>query len=256
MPSCRVVFIIGLLSVHCSGAVISEHPTGADAGPVKLPSGDSGGSVIPPSGDAGGQALCQDLESDAGARLEALIQQNLACTSDDDCTRISPEGRGQCAALCGDLLTNQAGASMLLAAANTLCASFVAEGCQVQLPSCVAVAPLNICAAGTCEGWGVSLSPTAGPFALGACAPFEISFYTAESMSAVAPHDIVFALAPENGTIYADSACTTPLMGGSLMLPGGANSVAFGFVPLAAGQSGFSGSGSDHATIGIDFLPQ
>jgi len=200
--------------------------------------------------------LCQDLESDAAAQLEALIQQNLACASDDDCTRISPEGRGQCAAACGHLLTNQAGASMLLAAANTLCESFVAKGCQVPLLGCPAVAPLNICAAGTCEGWGVSLGPSAGPFALGACAPFEISFYTAESRSAVAPHDIVFALTPENGTLYADSACTTPLMGGSVTLPGGANSVAFGFVPLAPGQSGFSGNGSDHATIGITFLPQ
>ena len=145
---------------------------------------------------------------------------------------------------------------MLLAAANTLCESFAAEGCQVPFLGCPAVAPLNICAAGTCEGWGVSLSSSEAPFALGACALFEISFHTAESMTAVAPHDIVFALTAENGTLFADSACTTPLMGGSVTLPGGANSVAFGFVPLAAGQSGFSGSGSDNATIGIGFLAQ
>jgi hypothetical protein len=207
-------------------------------------------------GDADNQALCQDLENEAATQFAALVQQNLACTSDNDCTRISPGGDGECVALCGDVLANEAGAPTLGAAADTLCESFVAKGCRVPLLSCFADATLNICAAGTCEGWNASLSwNSAAPFTHGVCASFEIEFSTDQG-TALAPHDLVFALTPKNGTLYADAACTTPLAGGSVTLPGGANSVAFGFLPLAASQSGFSGSGPDNAIIGVDFLAQ
>jgi hypothetical protein len=71
------------------------------------------------AGDADAEALCQELENEAATQFEALVQQNLDCTNDNDCTRISPGGDGQCAALCGDVLTSEAGAPTLLAAANT-----------------------------------------------------------------------------------------------------------------------------------------
>jgi hypothetical protein len=84
----------------------------------------------------------------------------------------------------------------------------------------------------------------------GVCAAFQIGFYTTGSI-AVAPHDLVFTLSARNGTLYADSACTTPMTGGSVTLPAGSKSVAFGFVPLTAGSFSLSGSGPDNASFGI-----
>jgi hypothetical protein len=208
------------------------------------------------AGDGRDAASCQDLLQAADIQFAALVQQNLACQSDDDCTRIAPTGQGQCAAICGDVLTDEAGAPTLLAAAGTLCESFVDAGCALPVLGCPAYATLNICVAGTCTGWGASLKWSEASFVHGVCAPFAIAFYTAESMTALAPHDLVFTLEATNGALYADPACTTALDGGSVTLPAGSNSVAFGFVPLAAGQSGFSGPGSDGANIGIDFLAQ
>jgi hypothetical protein len=248
----RQVASPGLASGVTDGTASLDAPLG-DTGDA----GEAGDAADASSaGDAESQALCQDLENEAVTQFDALVQQNLACTNDNDCTRISPVGDGQCAALCGDVLTNEAGAPALLTAADTLCESFAARGCHVLGIPCFAGAILNICAAGTCEGWAASLSwNRAAPFVHGACASFELGFSTAQG-TALAPRDIVFALTPENGTLYADSACTTFLAGGSVTLPGGTNRVAFGFVPLAAGSSGFSGSGPDNASIGLDFLAQ
>jgi hypothetical protein len=270
-----LVGLVGLFSIHCSAAPTGSHPGDAGAGPTASSTGDSGGvtpggdSAAGAAGDAGdpadafgpsrveqdAEALCEAIEDDAAAQFEVLVQQNLACTGDDDCTRALATG-GDCVAPCGHVLTNEAGAQTLGAAASSLCAPFVDAGCQLPGFGCPAVAPLNICAAGQCEGWAATLVANGGPFVHGVCASFEIEFSTAASRTALAPHDLAFALTPENGTLYADSTCATASTDGTVTLPGGANSVTFGFVPLATGPSGFSGSGPDEAIIGIEFSAQ
>lgn len=60
----------------------------------------------------------------------------------------------------------------------------------------------------------------------------------------------------QNGTLYSDSFCTMALTSGTVTLPAGASSIGFGFVPLAAGQSGFQGMGPGSSPIGESFLAQ
>jgi hypothetical protein len=251
------VLVIGLSSlagaVGCSGAPIGAG--GRDSDAAILRSADDAGSTEQSGLDAGDDALCSNLGNNGSAQFYAIAGQYLTCSSDSDCTRIRVGGAGECADPCGNVLTNEAGASALPAAATMVCQAFVAHGCVVPSLGCLASTVLAICMSGTCEGWNASLSTTATSVVHGVCAPFEIQFITDESLTALAPHDIAFAMTTTNATLYSDSACTIPLTDGTVTLPAGANSVAFGFEPLDAGQSSFEGTGAG-ATIGMGFLAQ
>jgi hypothetical protein len=125
---------------------------------------------------------------------------------------------------------------------------------------CVGQDPTNICNVGSCTGWSPSLKSQATSFVHGVCAPFEIDFTIAGSKTP-APHDIAFTMmTPVNGALYADAACTTPLTGGTITIPAGASSVAFGFEPLDPGMFSFGGTassdGNQSPTIGMGTVAQ
>jgi hypothetical protein len=255
--------VVGLASLAgaagCSGALVGAGGTDGGA------SGDDAGSTMESGLEASADAestvesgleasadasSCTDLENTASALFYALADQYLACSSDNDCTRIHAAGAGECADVCGNVVTNEAGASALPVAATTDCQAFVAQGCSPPALGCLAYTMLTICMSGTCEGWKPSLSTTATTFVHGVCMPFEIQFVTDESQTALAPHDIAFPMTTVNGTLYSDPECTMPLTGGTVTLPAGANSVAFGFEPLDAGQWSVEGTGL-WGTIGL-----
>ena len=139
---------------------------------------------------------------------------------------------------------------------HRLYAPFVAAGCKVPVLGCPAQDPLNICASGICEGWSTDLTWSATPFVHGVCASFVITYHSTQSATAVAPRDLAFALTAQNGSLYADPACTTLLTSGSVTLQAGASQVSFGLVPLAAGQSGVSCVGPDNDQLGVSFEAQ
>jgi hypothetical protein len=246
------ICILALSSVHCGG--VSARPIADDGSSDGGRVGDSG--TIADAGDADSQVSCSELENEAAGQFEALAQQYLGCTTDDDCRRIAPQGAGQCVAPCGNVLTDEAGAATLLAAANTACGPFIAAGCKVPILGCPAGDELNICANGMCAGWSAGLTWSAASFVHGVCASFAITYDSTQSPPAVAPRDLVFALTAQDGSLYADPACATAMTGGSVTLPAGANQVSFGFVPRSAGQSGVSGVGPDSAMIGVSFDAQ
>jgi hypothetical protein len=258
MRSAAAVGILGLSLVHCGG--IAARPAAddgsSDGGPVGHTGvvGDSG--ALADAGDEDSPVSCSELESQAVGQFGALAQQYQGCTTDDDCTRIAPQGPGQCVAPCGNVLTNEAGAATLLAAANTACAPFIAAGCKVPVFGCPASDELDICAFGACAGWSAELTWSPTSFVHGACASFVITYHSTQSAPAVAPHDLAFALTAQNGSLYADSTCTTLLTSGSVTLAAGASQVSFGLVPLAAGQSGVSGVGPDNDQLGVSFDAQ
>jgi hypothetical protein len=81
-----------------------------------------------------------------------------------------------------------------------------------------------------------------------------IRLLIAATRRARAPHDLAFGVTSVTGTLFSDAACTMPLTSGTVTLPAGANSVTFGFEPVAAGQSSFAGTGA--ANIGMGFSAQ
>jgi len=258
MRRAAAIGIIGLFLVHCGG--IAARPAADDGSSDGGPVGHTGvvrdSGALADAGDQDGPVSCSELESEAAGVFGALAQQSLACETDDDCTRISPPGAGQCVAPCGNVLTDEGAAAMLLTAANTACEPFIAAGCQVPNFGCPADDELNICASGICAGWSTELTWSPPSFVHGVCASFVMTYHSTQSATAVAPHDLAFALTAQNGSLYADSTCTTLLTGGSLTLPAGASQISFGFVPLAAGQSGLSGVGPDNDQLGVSFDAQ
>ena len=252
------ICIIGLLSVHCGG--IAARPVADDGTSDGGPVGDTGvvrdSGTLADAGDEDSQVSCSELENEAAGQFGALAQQYLGCTTDDDCLRIAPQGAGQCVAPCGNVLTDEAGAAALQMAANTACEPFVAAGCKVPILGCPAGDTLNICANGICEGWSTGLTWSPTSFVHGVCTSFVITYRSTQSAMAVAPRDLAFELTAQNGSLYADSSCTTALTSGSVTLAAGASQVSFGFVPLAAGQSGVSGVGPDNDQIGVYFDAQ
>jgi hypothetical protein len=257
MRRAAAICILGLSLVHCGG--IAARPAADDGSSDGGPVGDTGvvrdSGTLPDAGDEDSQVSCSELENEAAGQFGALAQQYLGCTTDDDCTRIAPQGGGQCVAPCGNVLTDEAGVAMLLTAANTACEPFVAAGCKVPTFGCPAEDELNICASGVCEGWSTALTWSPPSFVHGVCATFVITYHSTQA-AAVAPHDLAFELTAQNGSLYADSSCTTLLTSGSVTLPAGASQVSFGFVPLAAGQSGVSGVGPDNDQLGVSFDAQ
>lgn len=230
--------------VACGGSVAGSQPDASseDAStrspPTDASAGADGGS--PADADAGGGsgadadagASCADLEDAAQAGLAAVVQQNLACQGDQDCTSIFLGPSGWCAAPCS-VLTNEAGAATVLDAAASLCSQFNAEGCKAPVVPCPA-APPAICAGGTCavyDFYATQLSPT---LTHGACAAFQLN-YKSFGGSPNAPHDLRVTMTASNGTLYADTACGTPMGDGGVTIPAGSTSAAFGFEPAAPG---------------------
>jgi hypothetical protein len=76
----------------------------------------------------------------------------------------------------------------------------------------------------------VTLTVPSSPIGTGVCAALALTL----SPSA-APHDLSFPVTASSGTLYADTACTTPLAAGTVTVPGGSQSIAFGFEAQAAG---------------------
>jgi hypothetical protein len=239
----------GAADVRSADAAAPSAQSGLDAG------GDAGFAMR--SGlDAGDDASCTDLENTASEQFSATTQRYLACSSDSDCMRIRADGAGECVDPCGDVLTNEAGASALPLAATVDCQAFLARGCKVQVFSCLGFGNLTFCASGTCDVGSVSLSTMAPTLVHGACAAFDIQFITGESSTALAPHDFVFAMTTTNGTLYSDPTCTIPTTNGTVTLPAGAHDVAFGFEPLEAGQSRLDGVAGTGTPIGGYFEVQ
>ena len=258
MRRAAAICVLGLFSVHCGG--VDARPVAGDGSSDGGNVGDTGAfrdsGTLADAGDEDSQVSCSELENEAAGQFGALAQQYLGCKTDDDCTRIAPQGAGACVAPCGNVLTNEAGAAMLQTAANTACAPFVAAGCKVPILGCPAQDELDICASGVCEGWSAELTWSPSSFVHGVCTSFVITYHSTQSGTAVALHDLAFALTAQNGSLYADPACTSLLTGGSVTLAAGASQVSFGFVPLAAGQSGVSGVGPDNDQIGVSFDAQ
>ena len=245
------------------GAQTAADPDGDDSSAPEDDSGDDGGPSFPDGcvGDAAG-ACCSTLANTASTQVYAAAVPYLACSSDSDCTRIAFSGAGACALLCGEMLTNEAGATALPGVAATACQGFTAQGCQTAWLGCPLTGggsgdtpyPYDICASGTCANWTTRLTSSDAPITHGVCAELAIQYIVAYSQTAVAPRDIDFAMTADNGTMYSDTACTTPLADATVTLPAGTSSVAFGFEPLAAGQAGLSGTASaSGATIGLAF---
>jgi hypothetical protein len=161
------------------------------------------------------------------------------------------------------MLTNDAGTAALPGVAATACQGYTAQGCETASLGCPFPGggntpyPYDICASGTCTNWTPRLTSSGTPITHGVCAEFTIQYMTADSQTALAPRDIAFAMTTQNGTLYSDSACTTPATDATLTLAAGTNSVTFGFEPLAAGSSSLTGTASaSGATIGIAFVAQ
>jgi hypothetical protein len=67
-----------------------------------------------------------------------------------------------------------------------------------------------------------------------ACTPLEVT-YTQGGIPANVPTTQTLTVAAFNGSAFVDSACTTPLPLGTLVIPSGTSLVAFSYQPSAAG---------------------
>jgi hypothetical protein len=254
-------------SLGCGGGAIGTRAAADDAGPGSSQSeldasgaldgsragADAGYDAGPGSSqselDASGDASCDDLASVALAQLEPIREQNLACSEDTDCVWGVAD---TCEAPCG-VLISQAGASAVQSAANRLCAPFAAQGCQVPELPCVR-AGTTICTGGNCAAYDVTLTPYPLPaFTHGVCTALQLNYVLYDGVDGgplEAPRDLAIQVRGSQGTVYSDEACTTPLVPpacdagasgscpwASLTIPSGSSSVAFGFVPTAAGHA-------------------
>jgi hypothetical protein len=265
------MILAGAVLVGCTGSVMlgaSGSTTSASTA-----SGSSGSSVSAGSGgsvsagssaSSGGGATsetCQALEMAAEKQLEAVVEQNLACSVDADCIEIGVGPSGDCAAPCG-VLTDESGAQTVQSAANSACEPFLAAGCKPPLLECPAFPPF-LCVGGTCATYSVAVTPSPLPtFTLGVCAVLHLAYSTgAGSADAGSPdaHSAIAVLMQSSiGTVYADAACTMPVttgspeMMGTLTIPAGTTGVDFGFMPDATGNGSLNvGPGIGGGEYGI-----
>jgi hypothetical protein len=196
----------------------------------------STGSTGSSSTSAGGgtSQTCEALEMAAVKQFEAVVDRNLACSVDADCTELNVGPSGYCAAPCG-ALTNEAGAQAAESAANDACQPFLAAGCKPPILQCPAFPPF-LCAGGTCATYSVQVTTSPLPtFTHGVCTALHLA-YSTQSGSPPATQAISVLMQSSIGTLYADPACTTPVTTGTLTIPAGSSGVDFGFVPAAAGS--------------------
>ena len=182
-----------------------------------------------PNDDGG---TCAALETAAEANLANAEKRLLACQEDSDCVWAFVNQSGYCSAPCGGLADN---AEAFLEAAATACATFNAQGCTPPEIGCP-VGPPAICAAGTCATYGLTITQSSTSLTHGQCGVLDANFYELSATDAGAPHDLAITISASDGTLYLDSACTTPLTTGTITIPSGSSSVAFGLIPQAAGN--------------------
>ena len=193
-------------------------------------SGSGGNSVI-------GQTTCNALEATAESAFGAWAAQHETCSADSDCTQVIFTESSYCASACG-WIGNQ-GAASAIDVATQDCAAFNALGCTPPRVGCPFLgAP--ICANGTCEPYKISLD-SSGSFVHGTCLALTEK-YEQSWVATPAPRDLALSVTVTNGTLFADAACTTSFT--SLTLPKGSSSVAFGFIPTAAGSFSISVDGN------------
>jgi hypothetical protein len=185
-----------------------------------------------PESDADAGASCADLENAAQAGLASLVQENLGCQVDSDCTSIflGPSG-GLCAAC--SVLTNEAGAATVLDAAASLCRQFNAQGCPPPIVGCPRAPPV-LCAGGTCASYVFYPTPLSPSLTHGECATFQVH-YRSYGGSPDAPHDLAVTLRAFNGTLYSDTQCAMPMADGGVTIPAGSTAATFSLEPAAAG---------------------
>jgi hypothetical protein len=199
-----------------------------------------------------GKTTC-DLNGEE-AKFEAVVQQNLACSVDDDCTVTSPpSGGGTCVFACGTL-TNKSGAAAVQSAATSICETYLSDGCPAPpVPNCPTAGGLPLCAKGTCTTYLARFEAPPMSVALDACTAFKLDFEIGFDHPTAAPRDMTVAMTVNGGTLYADSACKTPMGSqGTLTIPAGASSVAFGFMATAPGTCSINAGpqgGGDTATF-------
>jgi hypothetical protein len=182
------------------------------------------------------ESSCAALQATAEAKIAPVVQQNLACSDDSNCASTIFGPRGECAGACG-AVTNKAGAATVQSAAGDLCEPFNAQGCPPPGVPCP-FQPI-LCAGGTCANYSIYLSPDMPALTHGVCTALQLD-YTSYGGAPDAPHDLAVGMTPSNGTLYSDPACTTPLTTGSLTIPSGSSSVAFGFMPTSSGSVSIS----------------
>jgi hypothetical protein len=173
-------------------------------------------------------------------QLDAVVEQNLSCSVNADCTELNVGPSGWCAAPCG-VLADVAGAQTVQSAATSACQPFLAAGCKPPILGCPAFPPF-LCAGGTCATYSVDVTPSPLPtFTQGVCTALHLT-YSTQGGSGPATQAISVLMQTSMGTVYADTACTTavttgtPEMTGMLTIPAGASGVDFGFVPTATGS--------------------
>jgi hypothetical protein len=211
-------------SIGCSGAPVGARPLANDA--------SADGPQV--EADAGSDALCADLADAAWQRFDPIVQQNVACSEDTDCVSTPSDQAGWCVAPCG-WLSNDAGVAAVQSAANTACQPFLAQDCVAPASQCP-VSGSIICAGGICARYDFYLGPDPLPtFTHGVCTALQLD-YGPSAGSPNAPRDLVDSITASNGTLYSDPQCTMPLTTGSLTIPSGSSSIAFGFTPTAPGN--------------------
>ncbi len=240
----------GLLALSsiaaCGGNVGSAHgiPSG-DAGPTLdagaiAQGGDASADPDAPDGspgladDADASSSCGDLLQTATGQAEAVEEQNLGCSEDNDCTWGLYD---TCVSPCGTLV-DQAGYAALQAAQAQACQPYAAAGCPRIELSCFRSPPV-ICSGGACTTYGFGVTPNVRALSLDVCQPFEFEYAPAGGPTS-APHDLTATVTVDGGgTLYSDAACTTPFTGGTLTIPAGASGIPLGFKPTVSGYAGF-----------------
>jgi hypothetical protein len=183
--------------------------------------------------DVDASATCGEIEDAAQQQFGPIVQQNVACSEDTDCVWTPSDQGGWCVAPCG-WLSNQAGVAAVQSAANILCEPFLAHGCLPPFLGCPYFGTF-ICAGGTCASYHFWLTPYPLTLMHGVCTALQLN-YGASAGSPNAPRNLVVSITASDGTLYSDAECTTLLTTGSLTIPSGSSSVAFGFTATAPGS--------------------
>ena len=93
---------------------------------------------------------CTELQSAGRTAFSALVDANVSCTVDSDCTFTS----GGCFDVCSESITNVTGSFVVGEAANVMCQILSSEGCAIQMGDvpCVVAPNAVACRAGNCVG--------------------------------------------------------------------------------------------------------
>lgn len=89
-----------------------------------------------------GDGWCRDLRDQSIADIDAVLQANLSCTQDEDCTRVSQDT--QCNGTCPVAVAKTGLSDVEQAierADQEYCASHQALGCGYVTPGCMAMEP-------------------------------------------------------------------------------------------------------------------